>query len=112
VASYLILYNIPVLWIRWNGIRWGYEYGEKVVEKLKRLRLNKSTVITRRTGLALTLLLAVMAIFYLGTTGKLPTLIRTGTFLFCLGMKYYGIDSARAYGILIGLGLVVAYSFS
>lgn len=103
ITAYLILYNIPAGWIRWSGIRWGYESGEQVVEKLKNLRLHKSLTHVRRVGLVAAISLGIVAVLRAGDLGFQPTMMRGGLLLLCLEMKRRGWGALKAYAALATL---------
>jgi len=112
IMAYLILYNTPAGWIRWNGIRWGYESGEQVVEKLKGLRLHRSLTLVRRAGFVLVACLIVTAILRAGEPGLRPSLLRGGLLLLCFGIKRTGWDALKAYAVLAALGIATMWILS
>lgn len=112
VVVYLILYNILAQWFRWSGIRWGYEFGEQVAERLKRLDLQRSLRRIRYSGLILAAfaVIATVAVPILrGGAGALwPVFVRGSLLLMCLAMKRMRWTALRAYGALTALAIGAA----
>ncbi|MBI5630478.1 MAG: PTS system mannose/fructose/sorbose family transporter subunit IID [Elusimicrobia bacterium] len=59
-AVYLAAYNAPALFLRWRGLRWGYEWREQIAVKLKGFRWQ--AWILRLRGMGLVLALGVYAL--------------------------------------------------
>lgn len=57
-AAYLVLYNAPAVWMRWRGLRTGYERPEDLPAELKRLQWRERARWVRWIGFASAALLA------------------------------------------------------
>lgn len=105
VATSVILYNIPVAAWRWNGIRWGFEDGEKVAFRLSGMRLQRRLRELRWATFALAALAA--ATLLLAPPPWLPGAMapKAGVVALCLLLKRRGWSAFEAYPALLALGV-------
>ncbi len=106
---YMVAYAAPSLWLRFNGIRRGYEWGENVVERLKPFSWQKLIRRLRLSGFALSVLFCL----FLGAPFMTPDHWReSGPALAilaaCFIARLFSVSTARIYGGLTVLGLLLA----
>jgi len=108
VAASVILYNIQVWTWRWDGIRWGFEDGERVVVRLSQMRLQRRLRQMRWATFALALLGG--ATLLLAPPAWLPgsAASKLSLFALCALMKWKGWSAFDAYPALAALGAAMA----
>lgn len=107
-VAYMAAYAGPSLWLRFNGIRLGYEWGEKVVENLKAHPWQKIIRRLRLSGFAL----AVLFCLLLGAPYVMRGHWRESGYTVailaaCYTARLFSISVARIYGGLTVLGLLL-----
>lgn len=60
-SVYLLAYNAPSIWLRWNGLRWGYQWKEGIARELKAMPWQRWIKAARWAAAALCLGLFVLA---------------------------------------------------
>lgn len=107
VAASVILYNIPVWVWRWNGVRWGFEDGERVVVRLSEMRLQRRLKQLRWGAFVLALLggaILLLAPPWIAASAA----IKLCLIALCVMLKKDGWSAFDVYPALIALGVVIA----
>jgi len=96
---YLLLFNIPTLWIRWRGISMGYELGETLPIALQEWHWQNKARWIRRAGLACAVLapayLIVRESRFIGAYALIPAV----AILAVVVLRRRGFSSAALYGL-------------
>lgn len=112
LAVYLLSFNGPALWLRWQGIRLGYELGDVVVVKLRRMHWQRRIRHLRAGGLLLTAVLAgghlVGQLLQNGPGVPHMNAGYAAALAFCLGLKLLRVRTLPAYGLLAAGGLLLS----
>jgi len=108
LAVYLATYNIPALWVRWEGLGMGYEEGDAgVAMELKRFRWQERLRRLRWTGLGMTAAL-VAAGLLVSPWGDQGPLVHLGAFAAGLCVRPLGYPSPRLYAVVVAGGVLAA----
>jgi mannose/fructose/N-acetylgalactosamine-specific phosphotransferase system component IID len=103
---YLALFNIPVLWARWEGIRLGHAWQERLPLELGRYRWQSLAVGIRTAGLAAAGLCAAAALLVppWGVFSRWNLAVLAA----CFALKARGMSAARIYLGLAAAGTALA----
>lgn len=106
--SYLAIFNIPATWVRWEGLRLGERWGERLPQELSNLRWRRRALILRRTGLAAAAAAAVCLLLVppVGPPGPWNAAWLAG----CLLLHRRGLTAARIYAIMGVAGVAWAWT--
>jgi PTS system mannose-specific IID component len=104
---YLTLFNLPALWARWEGLRLGHSWGERMPQELARLRWRRATRLLRWAGLAAAAAVTVCVLLVppFGPPGPWNVLWLAG----CLLLQWRGLTAARIYAIMGVVGATWAW---
>lgn len=106
--TYLLVYNAPALWLRWSGLRLGYEWREQLPAKLGAYTVRAWVRRVRLLGAAFALLLVAL------TIGQTPPSMRVvgglafGVFTALYVMIPDRVTALRLYGAGCVAGVVAA----
>ncbi len=104
---YLAAFNVPALWVRWRGVRLGYELREGVVTRLKDYRWRQKAKFVRWAGLT-ALGLLTLAVLLVPPWGGSLTLTNVVVFAGALGLRAAKIPAAKSLAVAVVLGCVGA----
>ncbi|MBI4386806.1 MAG: PTS system mannose/fructose/sorbose family transporter subunit IID [Elusimicrobia bacterium] len=105
---FLGLFNLPAVWIRWAGIRLGYENGEAVAAAIERMNCQRLIGRLQNAGRVATAVLAALALAawpLAAGRGWKEALAHGMIFAACLLLQAHPISVLRAYGALVAAGL-------
>jgi mannose PTS system EIID component len=107
---YLLIYNLPALWTRWDGLRKGYEFKEGLPVELERQDWRKRIARVRGGGLAAAILLACAALL-VPPWGGPERMAGVSILAGCIGLRFFGVSSMAAYAgaVIIGVGAAAVY---
>ena len=103
---YLALFNIPVLWVRWEGPRLGHAWQERLPAELARYRWKEAAAALRAAGLALAGLCTAAALLVPPWGAFSPW--NLAVLAACFALKARGLSAANLYLGLAAAGTVLA----
>lgn len=108
VAVYLTAYNLPALWLRWRGLRLGYEWKGDIAARLKDYPFQRWIRVLKFSATAL--LVALLGLLSLATpTGPLRIVGLSCAVLFAVVQAYRPATTAVSfYAAACVLGMVLA----
>ncbi|MEK7745199.1 MAG: PTS system mannose/fructose/sorbose family transporter subunit IID [Elusimicrobiota bacterium] len=107
---YLALFNLPALWVRWEGLRLGESWGERMPQELARIRWRQALRLLRWTGLAAAAATAacVLLVPPFGPPGPRNAAWLAG----CLLLHRHGLTGAKIYAIMGAVGVAWAWGWA
>lgn len=100
---YLAAFNVPALWVRWRGVRLGYELGEGVVVRLKNFRWGKKAKLIRWAGLV-ALGLLTLGVWLVPPWGGSMSFTNVVVFAAALGLRAAKFSAVQSLAVAVGLG--------
>jgi len=103
---YLALFNASALWVRWQGLRLGYLWKERLPAELARYRWQKAASWIRTAGLCAAVLSALAGLL-VPPWGPF-SLWNAGVLAGCVALEAFGVPAPRIYLGMIALGSAIA----
>lgn len=108
VLVYLAAYDVPALWVRWNGLRWGYQWRADIAHKVKSLRGQRWIRACRAAAAVLGLALLALT-FFAAPTRWVRGLGLGATAVYLLAARLFpGLTPARVYAAVCAAGIAAA----
>lgn len=112
-AAYLAAYNAPSLYLRYHGIRWGYDWREGIAVKLREIPWQAWIARLRRAGQAMAaagFILCGLALAEAGWFAASPWFSGAAVFAASLAARNLPVSNRRIYAALCGLGMIAAWA--
>ena len=107
-AVYLLVFNIPALWLRWNGIALGYEWGEQLPAHLKAFAVRSWVSRLRFAGSLAAAALGVLVLAGVEPGQKLVCALSLGVFLLLYFVLMDRVSALRLYAATCLVGFLSA----
>lgn len=101
---FLVLYNLPHLTLRWNGIVQGYRKKTKVIELIEKINFKKMIFLIRLVGI-FTLSIATIAFLF---TYRDMLLIYSGYFILAIVLLKRGLSSLIIFYATIIVSIIIS----